>query len=365
MFRALLLPLVLTVAGSAAAAAPEKFIVFSEFQVFADAVGPETYRALNEYYIQYGRCRASCLYRRGKGYDYYIWDMERTKHWVDECVALGAFNVFGMGDDTQTGRGGLFTAEGVNPALADVLFGTIEYAHRRGLMVAIEPAALPKVRDQEHFEKWFAAWLGPNVPKARRADIIKLSIEWFGGGRKEVPKNLAEELDAFMKATKKVNPDVLVYFDSIGGRWYEPQVLHRWLLSAYPGTMVSLYRHTANVYGFREMGARNMMVQINPCEAGRGTGCHLFLYFDDTVNSLKEVVKKRVCYLSLAGVNYAYSRRDFDLFLDVIRPHLCLAADMNSLRKSIVPDEVRQPATKEDVRNEYSPGGKPGANLNH
>jgi hypothetical protein len=363
MFRPLLMLMMLAATGSAAAAAPEKFIVYSEFQVFADPVGPETYRALNEYYIEHGTCRASVLYRRGKGYDYYIWDNERTKFWVDECLALGTFNVFGLGDDTETGRGRLFTTEGVNPALADVLFGTIEYAHRRGLLVAVEPAALPNVRDREHFEKWFAAWLGPDVPKARRADIVKLSVEWFGGGRKELPKNMVEELDAFIQAAKKVNPDVLVYFDSIGGRWYEPQALHRWLLSAYPGTMVSIYRHTPNVDSFREMGARNMMVQINPCEAGRGTGCHLFLYFDATVNSLKEVVAKRVCYLSLAGANYAYNRRDFDLFLEVIRPHLRLAADMNSLRKSIVPDEIGRPATKEEALTDYSREGKPGTGI--
>ena len=55
-------------------------------------------------------------------------------------------------------------------------------------------------------------------------------------------------------------------------------------------------------------------------------------------------------YLSLAGVNYAYSRRDFDLFLEVVRPHLRLAPDMASLRKSISPDEIRQPIGKEEVK---------------
>lgn len=100
---------------------------------------------------------------------------------------------------------------------------------------------------------------------------------------------------------------------------------------------------------FRDIGARNMMVQINPCEAVRA-GAHFFLYYDKTVASLKDVVGKRVRYLSLAGVNYAYSRRDFDLFLDVVRPHLSLAPDVASLRKSIVPDEVSKPASKEEVR---------------
>jgi len=357
MFHALVLPFILAVAPPAEKPDVEKFIVLSEFQIWADPAGPETYRALNQMYLRSGYCHSFKLYHRGKGYDYFVWDKERTKYWVDECVALGAFNVFCMGDDTQTGQGRLFTTEGVNPKLADVLFGTIEYAHRRGLMVAIEPVALPKVRDEAHFAKWLNTWLGPEVPKPRRADVVKLSIEWFGGWSPH-PANMADELDAFFRACKKVNPETLVYLDSIGGKWYKPQVLHRWLLSAYPGTIISHYLNTAHVDDFRKMGARNMMVQINPCEAGQGIGCHLFLYFDDTVRSLKDIVAKRVRYVSLAGVNYAYSRRDFDLFLDVIRPHLKLAKDMESLRASIVPDEVSQPATKQDVRAEYSARAK-------
>ena len=108
-----------------------------------------------------------------------------------------------------------------------------------------------------------------------------------------------------------------------------------------------LERRVAQAY--RDMGARNMMVQINPCEVGPGA-CHLFIYFDKTVASLKDAIDKRVPYLSLAGVNYAYSRRDFDLFLDVIRPHLLLAPDLPSLRKTIVPDEIGQPVNKEGVK---------------
>ena len=114
-------------------------------------------------------------------------------------------------------------------------------------------------------------------------------------------RRMAHQLDAFFKACKKVNPEVLVYIDSIGGKWLKPQILHRWLLSEYPGTIVSHYLDTAHVADFRKIGARNMMVQINPCEAGHGIGCHLFLYFDDTIRSLKDIVAKRVRYVSLAG----------------------------------------------------------------
>lgn len=186
-------------------------------------------------------------------------------------------------------------------------------------------------------------------PRPRRADIIKLSIEWFGAFGN--PPNLAYEIDAFFQASKEVNPDVLVYVDSIGGQWRRPQPLHRWLLSEYPGTIISHYLNVDQVDAFRKMGARNMMVQINPCEAVLGGPAHLFLYFHETVAFLQKAMKKRVRYVSLAGVNYAYDRRAFDLFLDVIRPHLKLVRNVEELRKSLVPDEVAKPVTKEEVKS--------------
>jgi hypothetical protein len=345
MLDIVLLPLLLAAAGPAEPAPGEEFIVLCEFQVWADAATPEVYRELNKRYLARGKCHSFNLYPR---YDYFVWDAERMKYWVDETVALGAFNVFCIGDDTRTAKGHLFTAEGLNPELAETYSRIVEYAHRRGLMVAVEPVSLPKTHDQEHFAPWLQTWIGPQVPQARRADIIKLSIEWFGAYRNN--PNIAPELEAFIEACGKVNPQVLVYVDSIGGKWQKPQPLHRWLLHRYPGTILSHYLETSQVSAFRDMGARNMMVQINPCEMG--PGAHLFLYYDRTVASLKDIVAKRVRYLSLAGVNYAYSRRDFDLFLDVIRPHLRLAADVPSLRESIVPDEVRQPADQQQVRQQ-------------
>ncbi|MGD9128069.1 MAG: hypothetical protein PVH19_11890 [Planctomycetia bacterium] len=327
--------------------APEKFIVLSEFQVWADASGPECYDALKKIYLEGHRCHSFMLYPH---YEYFVWDVKRMKGWVDEAVALKAFNVFCMGDDTRTAQGRLFEPKGLNPKLADTFFQIIEYAHEKGLMVSIEPVGLPKTRDKEHFKAWLETWLGPKVPKARRADIIKLSIEWFGAFGNS--PTIAHDLEAFFEAAKEVNPDVLVYVDSIGGKWKNPQPLHRWLLSQYPGTIVSHYLNVDQVGKFREMGARNMMVQINPCEAKLGCPAHLFLYVHETIEFLKKAVKKRVRYVSLAGVNYAYNRRDFDIFLDVIRPHLNLAKDVETLRKSIVPDEIKEPVTKEEVKAE-------------
>jgi hypothetical protein len=349
-FLSLLLVMLPSPATGTAPSDSDRFVVLSEFQVWADAAGPETYDALNKLYLERGRCHAFNLYPH---YEYFVWDAKRMKHWVDEAVALGTFNVFCIGDDIRTPEGYLFTREGLNPRLAQTFFEIVEYAHQKGLMVAVEPVKMPSPRDEDHIVPWLETWIGKQVPKSRRADIVKLSIEWFDGYRYGgSPPNIAHEVEAFFEAVRKVNPDTLVYVDSIGGQWLKPQLFHRWLLSRYPGTIVSHYLNVGQVDAFRKMGARNMMVQINPCEVGPG-GCHLFLYFDDTVKSLKDVVKKRVPYLSLAGVNYAYNRTDFDHFLDVVRPHLALARDVASLRRAIVPDEIAEPATKEDVKAQH------------
>lgn len=323
---------------------PDKFIVLSEFQVWADAAGPETFEELNKLYLARGTCHSFHLYPR---YELFVWDAERMRRWVDEAVALGAFNVFCIGDDIRTAKGYLLTPRGLNPALADVFFRTIEYAHQRGLMVAVEPLGMPAVRDEAHFAAWLETWIGKAVPKARRADLIKLSIEWLGAYGYN--PSLADHTDAFMRACKKVNPEVLVYIDSIGGIWRRPQPFHRWLLHRYSGTIVSHYLNTAQVDVFRKIGARNLMAQINPCEIGGHTASHLFIYHDRTVASLKDVVRRRVRYLSLAGVNYGYNRRSFGLFLEVIRPHLRLAPDLAALRRTLEPDAIVQPATREQV----------------
>lgn len=316
-------------------------IVLSEFQVWADARGPEVFEALNRQFLDVGRSHLFGLYPE---YDNFVWELPRMKFWVDEAVELGAFNVFCIGDDTMTALGRLFDGNGVNPKLSDVYFKTVEYAHEKGLMVAVEPAGLPRVRDKEHFVPWLKEWIGRDVPKSKRADIIKLSIEWFGA------YNLmnAKEVEAFMLACEEVNPDVLVYIDSIGGIWRVPQAFHRWLLSRFPGTILSHYLNTEQVGAFREIGARNLMVQINPCETWE-TGGQYYIYFDKTVASLQDAVDKDVRFLSLAGVNWGYDRRLFDLFLEVVRPHLDLAKTVEEIRESIVPDEIKQPATYSDV----------------
>ncbi|MCP5115892.1 MAG: hypothetical protein GY953_34120, partial [bacterium] len=144
------------------------------------------------------------------------------------------------------------------------------------------------------------------------------------------------------------NPEVIVYVDSIGGQWLKPQPFHRWLLHRFPGTIISHYLNTGQIEAFRKVGARNMMVQINPSEAG--PAAHLFLYHDKTVDALEDVVHKRVRYLSLAGVNYGYNRYNYDLFLEVVRPHLRLAPDLVSLRQSSIPDQIGSPLSGEQVK---------------
>jgi len=61
---------------------------------------------------------------------------------------------------------------------------------------------------------------------------------------------------------RDVSPETLVYLDSISGVWRTPQPFHRWLLERFPGTIISHYLNTDQLSAFREMGARNMMVQI-------------------------------------------------------------------------------------------------------
>ena len=72
-------------AGTAAESTPEKFVVLSEFQVWADAATPEVYKKLNELYLTRGRCHSFMLYPH---YENFVWDAERMRHWVDEAVAL-------------------------------------------------------------------------------------------------------------------------------------------------------------------------------------------------------------------------------------------------------------------------------------
>jgi len=330
----------------------DRFVVLSEFQVWADASGPEVFEELSKLYIARGHSHVFNLYPR---YDYFVWDAERMKHWVDEAVHLGAFNVFCIGDDTRTGEGYLFTADGLNPRLADVFRDTVRYAHERRLMVAVEPHGLPQVRDREHFRAWLDGWVGRGIPAGARPDIIKLSLEWFGAYRHNPA--IADEVEAFVLACEDTCPDVLVYIDSIGGGWRRPQPFHRWLLHRFPGTILSHYLGTEQADAFRSIGARNMMVQINPSEIAGAAG-QFFIYHDKTVAFLKDAMGKRVRYLSLAGVNFGYNRYNYDLFLDVVRPHLDLAPDVAGLRQSIVPDRIVEPASKEDVAGWLSERGR-------
>lgn len=339
MLHTMILSAVLSVSASS-----DKFIVLSEFQVWADPAGPEVFKELNRLYIETGRSHVFSLYPR---HDFFVWELPKMRGWVDEAVSLGAFNVFCIGDDIRTADGFLFDDRGPNPRFKDVLFRTIEYAHEKGLMVAIEPQGLPAARDQEHLQPWFQSWLGPDVPKGQRADIVKLSLDWFDAYQFN-PK-LADEIEAVFTACQAVNPDVIIYLDSVHGVWRTPTPFHRWLLQRFPRTIISHYLNTDQIDAFREAGAGNMMVQINPSEI-EGAAGQFFIYHDKTVAWLQDVVRRRVCYLSLAGVNYGYSRYNYDLFLDVIRPHLALKPNLQAVRETLRPDRMTEPTTKDDVR---------------
>jgi hypothetical protein len=337
---------------------PDRFIVLSEFQVWADAAGSQVFEELNRLYLARGRSHVFNLYPR---YDYFVWEFPRMRRWIDEAADLGAFNVFCIGDDTRTALGHLFSPGGLNPKLKDVFFKTVSHAHEKGFLVAVEPVGLPEKKDGEHLVPWLRSWLGSGIPEKARADIIKLSIEWFGAYRNN--PDLAGEVESFFLASREVNPHVLIYVDSIGGKWRKPQPFHRWLLGRFPGTIISHYLNTSQVEAFRHMGARNLMVQINPSETAEKGG-QFFIFHDKTVAFLQDAVQKRIRYISLAGVNFGYSRYNYDLFLQVIRPHLKLARGVEELRKSILPDAIGETVTKSDVKRLLSgiplnPAGRP------
>jgi len=250
----------------------ERFILLSEFQVWADASGPEVFRELSRLYNERGHSHVFNLYPR---YDFFVWDARRMRMWVDEAKALGCFNLFCLGDDTRTAEGHLFNDRGVNPRLRDFLFQTIAYAHEQGFLAAIEPKGLPKLRTRDAFIPWLRTWLGEDVPPKSRADVIKLSLEWFDAYR--LNPEIAVEVEAFFEAVKTVSPKTLIYVDSIGGIWRTPQPFHRWLLHRFPGTIISHYLNTDQVGSFRSMGAKNMMVQVNPSELAGPAG-QFFIY---------------------------------------------------------------------------------------
>ncbi len=90
------------------------------------------------------------------------------------------------------------------------------------------------------------------------------------------------------------------------------------------------------------------MVQVNPSETFEAAG-QFFIYHDFTVRLLKEVVAQRLRFVSLAGVNFGYHRYNYELFLDIIRPHLKLARSVAELRAALQPEDIQDAPTAEDV----------------
>lgn len=320
--------------------ASERFVVLSEFQVWADAAGPEVSRELSRLYNAKGRSHIFDLYPR---YELFVWDRELTRKWVDEAKSLECFNLFCLGDDVRTAKGHLFDDKGVNPQLREFLFDAVAYAHEQGLLVAIEPTHLPNLRTRESLRPWLATWLGPKAPASSRPDVVKVSLEWFGGWLTN--PEIAAEVEAFFEAVHDVSPGTMVYLDSIGGFWREPQVFHRWLIARFPGTILSHYLNTEQIPAFRAIGARNLMVQINPSETFEEAG-QFFIYHDITVRQLRDVAAQRLRFVSLAGVNYGFNRTNYEQFLEVLRPHLNLARTLEEVREAL---DMTPPPTKPSV----------------
>ena len=326
--------------------AAERFIRLAEIQVWADWRGPEVGRLLSKMYNETGRSHVFRLRPTG---DYFVWDRERMRGWIQEAARLGCFNLFNLGDDTPTADGHLFTAAGLNPKYRDFYFETVAYAHQQGFMVGVEPRALPRPATRESVRAWAQSFLDPALGREERTDVIKMSIEWFGAYRHN--PEIAPETEHFIEGIRDVNPKVLVYLDSIGGAWRQVRAYHSWIMSRYPEIIISHYLNTDQVEAFRAAGAANMMVQINPQEFQPDDG-QFFVFHDRTVKSLKEVVARKVTLLSVAGVNYGYNAYNYDLFLDVIRPYLGLVKDVEALRAVLGTNKPVRQITMEQVRSE-------------
>jgi hypothetical protein len=146
-----------------------------------------------------------------------------------------------------------------------------------------------------------------------------------------------------------VNPQVLVYLDSIGGSWRQVRAYHYWILDRYPEMIISHYLNAEQVESFRAAGAANVMVQVNPQEFQPDDG-QFFVFHDRTVKILKELVAKKVSLLSIAGVNYGYNYYNYDLFLDLVRPHLNLVGTVPELRAALGRNRPARRVTPAGVR---------------
>jgi hypothetical protein len=346
--------LLLAVLAPLAGQEPEKFIRLVEFQVWADWRGPEVPRLLSQLYNRTGRSHNFQLQPR---YELFVWDQERTRAWVDEAVKLGCCNLFNIGDDTRVTEGYLFTGDGLQPAFREFFLDSVAYAHRRGLMAAVEPRALPRPATRENVRKWAASFLDPALGREKIVDIVKMSIEWFDA-YKHNPE-IAAETEAFIEGIRQVNPNVLVYLDSIAYSWRQVRAYHYWIMDRYPEMIISHYLNGDQVEPFRAAGAANLMVQINPQEFQPEAG-QFFVYHDRTVKILKEVVAKKVTLLSIAGVNYGYSHYNYDLFLDLIRPHLNLVRAVPELRAGLGRNRPARKVTPAGFREDELDAQKKG-----
>jgi hypothetical protein len=266
------------------------------------------------------------------------WTPEGIRHWVDEAVQLGCFNAIDLGDDHDTPHGRLFTPVGLNPYYKSVFLEGVRYAHRRGLLVIVEPWNLKLIGDVSSAEhrkiclRWARSFLDPELGK-RVPDIVKLGMEPL-----QLYSNdpyLPRMVENFIEAIREVNPRVLVYIDSIGGFWSKPSMLHFWLMNRYPELIISHYTTASQVPAFQTVGARNMMVQINPNpnESGPGLTGEVS-WVEGAFKLLSEALGYRIKYLEVSG-QYAYQREIWQGFARFIRPQVDLVHSVDELRSTV------------------------------
>lgn len=329
----------------------EKVPVYvSEFQMWAD-VRPAGMKFLKWVYDRIGVSHNFMMMSNNQRF----WAEDRVRKMVDEAAGMGVFNLFTIGDDHGARKGHIFEGAGINPEYRDFFLNSVRYIHSKGMMAGVEPRNIPKTTNKKVQRRWWRSFLSPEHG-AGVVDVIKLSMEWIGGYQHDY--RMVRYIDTIIEVVSEVNPSVLVYVDSIGNEWRKVRQAHRYLLGRHPYILMML--HNANPIGgndggasvemvseFRKEGFRNLMLQINPNE-----GSQCFYFVDRTRMSVRNFIELDMPFVSFAGANLGYDRKQLERIVSPLRSKLFLVKNIQELRSKLVFQEIQNPVVYEDVVNQ-------------
>lgn len=323
-------------------------IYLSEFQLWAWPT-EEGLKRLKSIHSVLGRSHHFMLFSRKHRH----WNEKKTRNMIKEIASLKAFNLITIGDDHGAKKGHIMSKKGLNPEYNDMFLSTVAFIHQQGLLAGIEARNIPYSTKINVHKKWWKAIVDPAL-KERGVDIVKLSMEWLGGYQHH--PQMVKRVEAAIKAIHEINPNTLVYLDSLGAEWREVRAAHRYLLQKFPEILINL--HGANgfsglnssdsiqrmVKNFKKAGFKNIMVQINPNE-----GSQWFYYMARTLEALKDFNRSHTNFLSLAGGNLGYKRELMDILIQPIEPRLKLVKTVDELRIHIHPQYPRRKVSFREV----------------